>query len=743
MKCLIAGLVLAATLAAQTTLDISLYRYRNFGPHRVFAGGTYFYVTQAAYYDKWGFQATCDPATNYCYSAQYTPTGNEIFRLDDLATPPGGLQNTVLGWGFPQYKPVNITADGHFNLQTCGASNSAACSNYSSVPITTVTLTGSSATTIRFYIMFGTGGPTGPLYMHAPFGWPANTRHQYYSVTAIRNYTYYAPPHARTNDTAWGDGAIEVTIPVNTAPGQYHAGWTFCKDAAQTGCTDLAWDITVEAYPNMPLNPPASIPPLPASYDQDTQCIVQSGMTAQPGSDCSFTHLLTYNGGNVGSSDFYEHGGEWWCITGNPDLGLDLQSPQQYLDLTAIPSDVSSAYTAQGGLGHFYDAMKSYILIARWFNKPEWENCARAVMARYGQMGPGVSAAPADGTSALNASQGNVIQTRGIYPNTTYPGGYTSVHGIAAVLNNTIMGTVMSLGRFNGGNYSATWVPNKWDAQVRAEVGNQMQLNGIGWSVPSNSQAAALPTQIYYAGYDPNDGRSNGYAALMYQGMAMLAEPRTATTGSSGAIVTNETKFGFNYRTMLENILTVAMMWVQPDGTKLSTNTNWEMVGTQPFMALSSTFEYLIRYWETTHDPLVAQAIKYYLDLSTPQYSTTYYVMPGSTAAKGAFCSGVYSDLAATNQQWYVPNNGGATIGYCAPDLYMAYTLSGMYAYVYAWYWRNWGGNSGGDAYRQTADSMFAGSYIYRNADQRYGAKGYYQQIGRHDFQYLRYRLGY
>jgi hypothetical protein len=707
MKRLILALLTAA-VGASAGLSISFYRYANWGPQRVFAGRSYLY--HIGY--MWGFDATCDAATNTCFSPDYTPDATVGLWPDPDQTPPGGIQNQPLQWRKPQYQAVNIgtngNAAGHWNLQTCAALSAGVCSNRNGAAISQVTITSTAA--IHFYI--GSGGPatTFNAYLHHPVNWPAGTKFTYYQASSVQIHCMYSTAAVNPADNwRWSAGCAEVSIPSNIVPGTYHVGWEFCTDPAGTqGCQQLLYDIVIEAPPTMELTPPAPVA-LPSIYDTPTLCLSDTvAGTQQAGSNCSFVSLATTNYNN--------HGASFWCThPENPDLTIELNSSgplpiPHWLEMN-ISGGVEDYHT--GSLGYYYDAPRTWYSAARWFNQPKWENCGRAVASRYSQVGPGVQGFPPDRSSRLGT--GNSQDVLGSYQNYFNPGYYASVH--SGVNDFFPHGILMGLSRWNGGKYSDvnTWTPNQWQPAMKNELSNQMKFEI--W--PQDG------------GNDISDGRVTGYPAQVVFSYASTGEPQTNTSGG----VTTLTPFGANYQRYVTSLLSWVLTLGQPDGTQATTNRNWGHVGTQPYMATSSAGDAVVMYWERTHDPAMAKAMKYMLDTLATTYDWTQHTFPQMTAPQGMFCDGYsYTD---PNLQWYAED--GAIMTQCMLPDYR--DIVGLESWVYAWFWRNWGG----DIYRQIADDTFTYSLIGSeggSAGYRYKPKAYYQN-NRHYYQYLHYRLGY
>ncbi len=99
-------------------LTIDHHKYMgSYGPQRMLAGYTHIYHLDP----MWSFTATCEPVSNTCYSAGYTPDGSERFYVSpDVNPPPGGIQNQPLQLLYPVYKAMNIgtngNAPGHWNI---------------------------------------------------------------------------------------------------------------------------------------------------------------------------------------------------------------------------------------------------------------------------------------------------------------------------------------------------------------------------------------------------------------------------------------------------------------------------------------------------------------------------------------------------------------------------------------------------------------------------------------------------
>jgi hypothetical protein len=691
VKRLLLSLLIAG--AAYAAPKVGFYRYASSGPERMFAGYSYVWFVAPA----WAFDATCDTALNNCYSADYTPASNDVFVADPSQTPPGGVQNQVLNWQKPLYKAVNVgtngNAAGYWNIfQAVG----------SSPQQQTIT----STATTRFYL---TSGYQAYPYLHQPVGWPAGTSFSYYYPTSVQsNCLNVAPtvdPSGYLYFGAYSSGytrCVEITIPASASPGTYTAGWDFCADALGNGCAQLLYTIVIEAPPALTFATPAPVP-LPPIYDTPTPCLtdIASG-TTRAGSDCSFKHIA--------SGGAEQHGSSYWCQDRiNPDNTLE--SAGYYI---AFSNTGGAAQTT--GLGFYYDAARVYYSFANWFNDPTWENCARAVAARYAQVGPGATGFPGEllGLSASSLGTGNGNPSiLGSYWNTSH-GYWASLHSGAQINNSFPKGIEMGMSRFNGGRYSSTQVPNAWNSEMKNELWNILHYNGVGG------------LGSYGGGVSTADPRTPAYNFDGYVSYRVTGEPLYTMVGKTPTL----TNFGLHYAKQAESVASMLLMFTQPGG---ETGNNWGANGAQVWMLTGPVLESALNYWEQTREPRMAQAIKYVLDLIMSQYSWTAHAFPYVNAQKGFFCCGDCNTNSAS--KWYAP--GAMT---CDTPLYAE--MDGMAAYAFAWYWRYFGGNPGGDAYRQMADELFtysligdAGALAYR-----YKPKPYYQNA-KYWPMYLHYRL--
>lgn len=747
LRLLVAGAGLSCLLSGQLTLDFM--RYKSYGPERVFAGHPVIYELLHA---SWSFDATCSGTT--CTSAGYLPAGDEILVPDDWVTPPAGMQNARLYGGWPKYRPVNIETNGNGpntwslaqcactavggyctqtasftttagHSQTCGVFNNFGGASTSFTP-QIVNL--ASAATIHFYV--STGGPPLTAVFHGAFNWPANTTMTYfYPTTVPRNCMFTVTPVAIGNNFLYSPGyitCVRVSIPASTTPQVYSGvGWEVCTDTTYTSCKRLEFDISVEAPPTMEQTPPAVIPPLDSSYDQPTNCQNNSGGSAVAGTDCSFKNITSGPRSDVPNHQ-YEHGLDWWCNStsayGNPDSGLELATPPRYLDFVAAPNNQTSTFTTPGFVGFFYDGARVYYGMARWWNNPAFENCARAIASRYADQGPGVSGAQI----TYFAKYGLIGPGLGNYNClSTNSSCMLSVHGGNDVWNAIPKGIEMGLSRWNGGQYSDTWVPSKWQATMNQELFNTM------WWLYGYTAGTGFGIN---GGYYSFDLRSNGYPVNVTQSYLNTGAAMYKTTGASGNRVTSYTPAGQTYWYQAESELSSYMLITQSDTTRTATNRNIGRVGVQPYMAMSSAADSMVEYWERTHDPAVPKVIGDFLTFIQPYYDTVNHAMPGITTGTGPWCGGLLAEVPAASL-WY-QDQSTVTVGGCLTSYYT--NLSGMYAWLFAWYWRHWGN----DSFRATADEMFKFSYIMPVSQLRDSAKNNYEN-GRHWIQFLRYRMGY
>jgi hypothetical protein len=546
--------------------------------------------------------------------------------------------------------------------------------------------------------------------------------------------------------TAWDlagySTCVKVTIPGNAEARSYpNAGWTFCKDAQWTqGCQTLGYDLVIEAAPTSELNPPATIPPLPDWYDNPaTHCRGMSNEYDFSDKTCSMKNDA------IGPADTRVRNVAYYCNLDNPDLGLELNTPPQYIDLISQPSDATSVNP--GIVGFFYDAPRTYYSLARWFNEPKLENCARASASRYSKKGPGVPGMPPNWTAAMRYDQNgqHTSPTLGSYrcpPNDTGGanlGCYVSVHGSAAPHNIITKGIEFGLSRFNEGNYSSTWVPSTWQPAMRSEIHNLAWRFAGGWT-PSGYGMTG--------GYWPPAGRETGYLQQVIASQVRSGEPTTQTTGTAapygGTRVTSLTQVGKTYENELAALLSDVSMWGTPLGTKTATNHNWGRAASQVYMEVI-VMDGLMDAWEKTHDPAIPATIKPVLDILAPKYDTSFHAIPNFTVGAGPFCAGT-SDV-PPESLWY--HNPYLMVGYCngvGPGIYKV--MSGMFALPFAWYWKNWGGSD--NRFHDLAVEMLRASVVYSvESDPRPGAGGHrqsaknYNENGRYWVQILRNLMGY
>jgi hypothetical protein len=748
-------LLLPAFAAAQGTLSIGFYRYDNNVNEKFYPGYSYVWLLKSA---KWGFDATCTPALNTCSSPDYTPDGTELLwpepiQPEDSFPRLGGLDTANYGGSRPQYRAVNIGTNGNAtntwnlfqcactvaggvcaatasvettagNFQTCGAYNYGG----TNTPVQ-VAMTGSPVT-VHFYI--GSGGTTqpGPYYKARLPGWPAGVTdasfvHFAGSSTsyACMTQTEYPVPAA---GTVWlGNpsylNCVKITLPANTVPGTYPVGWTLCADPAGTiGCKDLEVDITVLAPPTMELTPPATIPAMPTWYDQPTACLNMLNDTPFAGTDCSMKHILT-----TSNDPSIERGSAFFCNYSDPSSGLEtlaaLSGGPRMIDITGYPSNGTSncsigAHTGFSGglvpgcLGFFYDTARTQFQLARWFNSPTQENCARAMLNRtthFGPIMPGFepniySQGAASGAIQLVGALGSYQCPNAIAYTNAYSNCALGLRGYPTIHNLVMVGTELALSRWNGGNYSSSWTRSQFQPAMRNELLNDAFY--LGWW----TQAGGF---VGPGGLFINDGRATGYPMVLVQSIAAMGEPLTRTTGSTGNRVNSLTGFGKQYNNMLAALMTSLQWWAQPDNTRTATNKNIGKAGAQPWQITMATLDAAVRFWERSHNPGLAATITDLLTYMQPLYYVGvgvgygYHGMPGSSDKKvGPWCMGAPGEAPGT-PQWYL--NSGAPLGNCATPNYWTFGL--MYGWIYAWHWRHWGN----DSFRASSDQMVHDAIVY------------------------------
>jgi hypothetical protein len=455
----------------------------------------------------------------------------------------------------------------------------------------------------------------------------------------------------------------------------------------------LLWSITIEAPPVLAYAPPAPVA-MPSIYDQDTTCLsnVQAG-TLYAGTNCSWKHLA--------SGGAEQHGASYWCTDrSNPDTTIEAAG--YWFGFSAVGSSQQNT-----GLGWFYDAPRVWYHTAAWLNDPLWENCGRAVAARYAQTGPG---APGFAGSTL----GLTTSTLGPYQDQGYPNYYLGIHAPATEWALFPKGMEMGLSRFNGGKYSSSWVPNRWNASMRNEIYNQ-----IIWGIPGGMSTGA--------GYDVLLTRETGYSLEPLLSYRAAGEPRYKMVGTTPTL----TSFGWHYQKQADAVASYLLMLAQPGGE--SGNNVGKYAG-QSWQEAGPLIEAAIGYFEQTREPRMAKAISYVLDKIKSQYDWTQHAMPWVTAPKGPFCSG--NGLSDPLTKWY---DGDGLLGNCLDNGGIYPEMDGMAAYAFAWRWHYFGDDSD----RAMADEMFTYALIgdYRsNESYRYRPKVWYQQQ-KHIFEYLHYRL--
>jgi len=681
-------------LVAQAAPKVGNYRYWSVGPEKIFAGYTYQYQFSPA----WSFDVTCD-TTSACTSADYTPTATDTFTADPDQTPPGGVQNQLVEFQSPTYKAVNIGTNGnpagYWNLFQATAKHG------STAQQVTITSTG----TIRFYIQ---NGYNPNMQLRRPMGWPTGTHFNwanYYGTTVVQNCLippFIADP-ASYIPIAPVSGhvvrCVEVTIPANATPGSYNAGWEVCVDNAGNGCVQILKSITIEAPPVLTRATPAPVA-MPTIYDQATPClnnIVTGSQVA--GTDCSFKHLA--------SGGAEQNGASHWCTDRvNPDTTLE--AANYWIGFSAVGS---SAQTT--GLGWFYDGPRVWYKTAAWFNDPLWENCGRAIAARYAQTGPGASGF---GGVRLGPGMGNGTSSiLGPYSGTDNY--YSTIHSSNNLWALFPKGIEMGMSRFSRGKYSSTWVSNSWNPAMINELYNQIVIG-----TPSGlAVAGGGPSGT---GYNVTYARENGYMLEPYISYRAAGGPLYKMVGNAPTL----TNFGWHYFKTADALASDLLMYSQPGGPS---GNNWGRIYNQTWMIVGPLIEAAINYFEQTHEPRMGMAIKGALDVVKSQYDWTQHAMPWVGAPEGPFCGG--SLISAPDTEWYA---GGGGLGNCGVPVYPE--MDGMGAYAFAWAWKI---GLGDDSYRQLADEMFTYGLIGHAAlGYRWNPKAYYQ-MGKYQWEYLRHRL--
>lgn len=652
-------------MGAFSAPTIDYFKYFNYGPQRMLAGYTHIYHV----FPHWSFVATCDAALNNCYSAAYTPDGTETFNIDPSGTPPGGVQNQVWQQFVPTYKATNIASNGnaagHWTLNR--APTGAAV---------TITSTG----TIRFFMGGGNYKNTHPMYLQniSPSGWPAGTTFRYWNGFVFTS-CYGSDAGASGSYWNWGSNyrCTEVTIPADAAPGTYNTGWTFCADNLGNGCATISWPIQVVRTPTYTESAPSNIPALPAQFVDPAPCLNSNFQVI--GGNCSFQNLAA-----AGNTDA-QRGGAYWCSdTHNPDNFMELRSPPQYLTLSqeGVGSDISVWY---------YDGAKQFFNVANWFGDPKWANCARMIVSRYTQFGPGTPGVA-----------GNPIGFN--------PGPYNTL-GTSAYGKNWRLfpdGIGMGMAQFNDGVYSDAAVPNRWNARMVAAM---WRLWGSDWSSPGNGGPSAT------IGYERETAYALNIATAMREHLGVpLRNP-------DGTI----TAFGLQYQRIADALCSIVLENFNPAA---SGPYDIGPVDYQSWMTGGLITEALRRYYEQSHDPRAVYLIKLLLDDIYAGYSYTAHAIKWMKFSDGPWCYGVTVVNNDPIYGWYIGSNGN---GGCGQNNHP--NIDGMVASIYAWWWRNFGGSD--NTYQAFSDELATYSLVAG-----FGAPKDWNQVMRFSFDYLRWRQG-
>jgi hypothetical protein len=448
---------------------------------------------------------------------------------------------------------------------------------------------------------------------------------------------------------------------------------------------------------------------LPAIFDSTVTTYCQSNIAAgtTTANNCNWQTLAT------GSA---QNGATHWCTDRvNPDTTLEAAS--YWLGFSYVGTSNQTT-----GLGWFYDAPRTWYHAAAWFNDPLWENCGRAVAARYAETGPGAA-----GFGGWYLGFSSVPAMLGPYQD-LYTGSqwayYLTIHAPATEWALLSKGIEMGLSRFNQGKYSPTWVKNSWNSQMRNEILNQINYSATGGGLAQNG-----------VGYSIADARSSAYSLDPYLSYRAAGEPLYKMVGTTPTL----TNFGWHYTKQADAVASMLLMYTQPGG---ESGNNLGHVGTQTWMLMSPVLEAAVNYWEQTREPRMAKAIKYVLDQVAAQYDWTNHAMRWVTAPKGLSCSG--NGTTDPTTKWY--DNGG--LGVCSTDPGEYPELDGRAAWAYAWYWSQFGdvtftgSDSNSHTYRALADEMQTYALIgdISGPGYRWNPKAWYE-VQRSVYDYLHYRL--
>lgn len=566
-------------------------------------------------------------------------------------------------------------------------------------------------------------------------GWPTGTTMKYWTTDSGGNILYPAPgipamscsPASNCIVRLSNLILIEVTIPTNASPGTITAGWTFCTDSAATlGCVDMTKTITVEQVPTYALSPPTNPPALPALFTSPTpvKCLNSLGGSALASGDCRFNTLLTST-----TENGWGHFWPFRSATAPNTPDLELHSPGQYMQFTDAGS-----FCSQPLCNWFYDWGGTQEKIYQWTNDSSWLNSARAILARFGNTGPGVAGIGKAAAGSLDFDAPMRPYNVQAFSPFTVSREY-NVGGSRAVANN--------LPYFNGGNYSnASIPPLRWSAEMAATLIAAAQTAGVVNTVAGVRLPNAIPGQTTLGsaatgviGYGTPGNSGIRYSSFQFDTQLELVRTLGFPLWQWDAVhgVNVPTLVGQSYFLAREILWTQALQFVNPAASGPydqgpSGDQYWQIGG---FFLRS-----LIHDYEFSHEPLDLFAIKSTLDYLKAFYvgAPTYY-FPITTAPKGVNCIGSADN--EPNVGWYINTT---TLVPCSDDP-LTYSsgyapLAGIMSYPYAWWGHRYSGSD--NTYLNFADTMAVnGLGVDVTAGWRFTAKANGEEFGWAGFDYF------
>lgn len=302
--------------------------YKEFGPRTWIAGYSHWFRIKPS----WSFDFTCDPATTYCTSSQYTPA-NGVFGN---VTSSGTLPTPLYGFYGGKWAPYVICQATGTNFKICRNDGSGLVETILNAGNGTHTfLMDSSVLGQHIFIdnINGSGFPAGTtLTFNAPNTNGCSVRNgPDYDVATGKFYIY------RGGNTL----CLKVTVPA-TAVGSYTPSLTFCETGTSQNCG--IYNLGPVSVINLPN--PGYADPLPAE------------LTPITGTAAVYRDLMLNNDGN-------RRGGGFWC---DPATGI------------TNPPSMSFGVDQQIW---YYDGPKNFFDQAVFLQDPRWTTCGENIASQY------------------------------------------------------------------------------------------------------------------------------------------------------------------------------------------------------------------------------------------------------------------------------------------------------------------------------------------------------------------------